>query len=605
MTRSAAAVSAAGDITLVTPTQFLDTRTGGAVGSTLDPGEQVPLPAGMDLEVTAFAATSPGELFTGPCTGPDMTSAVVLFEVGKAQSNLLRVPVSGAPQCLVSSQPVAVHADQVANETGGATGSSFVSTAATLVYDALLSPGVGHPVSVATGAPSGLVGVSLDLRTDPHAPASAFVFGPCNGLTAISLTPGEPAAALAPVDGTGAVCVRLVGTASVHLRMTVTGYIVSGGAHGVLAIPTVRFVKTPVPAPGLEAVTPTRLFDTRDANAPVASGGTYRLDLASRVPTGATAVTMNVTATQADGPGYLTVYPCSDAQPTASNVNYTTGQTVPNLVTVGLGLDDTVCFFAATRTHVFADLAGFFVLGAGDGLVPTAPTRLFDTRKLSGPVASGQAFTMDLTPFVAADATAITMNVTATRATGPGYLTVYSCDAPRPTVSNLNYGSSETVPNLVTVKVGPDHKVCFFALTATDVIADLNGYYTPAAPAGFLDNTPQRLFDTRDAGETRLAAGSMKVFNLGPGITAATMNVTAVAPSGPGYVTVYPCEQGRPEASNINYVAGQVVPNLVTVQVGPSGQVCFYSVAATDLLADLAGVFTAQPVMIWVPTIVT
>ena len=70
--------------------------------------------------------------------------------------------------------------------------------------------------------------------------------------------------------------------------------------------------------------------------------------------------------------------------------------------------------------------------------------------------------------------------------------------------------------------------------------------------------------------------------------------VPSPPPAIDGYVTVYPCEQGRPEASNINYVAGQVVPNLVTVQVDPSGQVCFYTLAATDLLADLAGVFTDQ-----------
>ena len=47
------------------------------------------------------------------------------------------------------------------------------------------------------------------------------------------------------------------------------------------------------------------------------------------------------------------------------------------------------------------------------------------------------------------------------------------------------------------------------------------------------------------------------------GATAAVVNVTAVAPRAPGYATVFPCAAGRPEASNLNYGAGEVVPNLV------------------------------------------
>jgi hypothetical protein len=43
------------------------------------------------------------------------------------------------------------------------------------------------------------------------------------------------------------------------------------------------------------------------------------------------AVSLNVTVTDPVGPGFVTVYPCGE-RPLASNVNFTSGQTVPNAV---------------------------------------------------------------------------------------------------------------------------------------------------------------------------------------------------------------------------------------------------------------------------------
>jgi hypothetical protein len=74
---------------------------------------------------------------------------------------------------------------------------------------------------------------------------------------------------------------------------------------------------------------------------------------------------------------------------------------------------------------------------------------------------------------------------------------------------------------------------------------------------------------------------------------AVSMNVTAVGPGEGGFITVYPCGQLRPEASNLNYVSGSVVANLVTVRPGVGGKVCIYSSATSGLLADVAGYFAA------------
>ena len=80
------------------------------------------------------------------------------------------------------------------------------------------------------------------------------------------------------------------------------------------------------------------------------------------------------------------------------------------------------------------------------------------------------------------------------------------------------------------------------------------------------------------------------------GIGAVAMNVTVVDGENPtaggGYVTVYPCGT-RPEASNLNFSAGQTIPNSVLAPVSASGTVCFYVYGTAHLLADASGYFSS------------
>ena len=52
-----------------------------------------------------------------------------------------------------------------------------------------------------------------------------------------------------------------------------------------------------------------------------------------------------------------------------------------------------------------------------------------------------------------------------------------------------------------------------------------------------------------------------------------------------------PCDRPRPDASNLNFVTGQTVPNSVIAPVSANGEVCFYVYGTTHLLADVSGVF--------------
>ena len=76
--------------------------------------------------------------------------------------------------------------------------------------------------------------------------------------------------------------------------------------------------------------------------------------------------------------------------------------------------------------------------------------------------------------------------------------------------------------------------------------------------------------------------------------SAVALNVTAVTPSASGFITVWPCGVARPNASNLNFVAGDVVPNGVVAPIGSNGSVCFYSSQATDLIVDVAGWFEGE-----------
>ena len=108
------------------------------------------------------------------------------------------------------------------------------------------------------------------------------------------------------------------------------------------------------------------------------------VDLTDYLTPFSTAVTMNVTATGAQDAGFLTVWPCDEDQPNASNLNFDRGVDVPNLVTVRLSAAGTVCINGSAATHVIGDVAGTYEFGDGVGSTPMTPTRILDTRRSFG-----------------------------------------------------------------------------------------------------------------------------------------------------------------------------------------------------------------------------
>ena len=171
---------------------------------------------------------------------------------------------------------------------------------------------------------------------------------------------------------------------------------------------------------------------------------------------------------------------------------------------------------------------------------------------------------------------------------------MHPCDVAAPLVSNLNYLTGQTRPNLVTVRVPSDGRVCFLTSARTHLVVDLAGGYTSSSDVGFLTGEqPFRVFDTRDGGGAPLQAASDYDFDLGTdSLRAVAWNLTATQPAAPGFVTIYPCGIPRPTTSNVNYsVPGETVANFSIIQPDQAGIVCIWSLAATHLIADEAGYY--------------
>ncbi|MFJ1569815.1 hypothetical protein ACIOG8_37330, partial [Streptomyces erythrochromogenes] len=240
-------------------------------------------------------------------------------------------------------------------------------------------------------------------------------------------------------------------------------------------------------------VTPTRLMDTRSGlgvpKAKVGQGGTVTLQVAGTagIPaSGVTAVVLNVTATDPTTASHVSVYPDGTPRSSASNLNFTAGQTIPNLVIVPVVNGKVGFYNNAGSVDLIADVAGYYTTdGSGSTYKPVTPTRLMDTRGGLGvpkaKVGQGGIVTLQVAGSAgipASGVTAVVLNVTATDPTTDSYVSVYPDGTTRTSASNLNFTTGQTIPNLVIVPV-VNGKVSFYNNAGSvNLIADVAGYYT-------------------------------------------------------------------------------------------------------------------------------
>ena len=356
-------------------------------------------------------------------------------------------------------------------------------------------------------------------------------------------------------------------------------------------------------------VSPTRVLDTRNSS-PVGADSSVSFQVAgvNGMPAKIAAVVFNLTVTQPRAVGYITAYASGTSRPNASNLNFSARQTVPNLVTVPVGSNGKVALFnrSSGSSHLIADVTGYYVTGTpatAGAFRSLSPSRLLDTRSSGGVGAdSAVSFRVAGVNGIPASVAAVVFNLTVTEPRSFGFVTAYASGKSRPNASNLNFSAGQTVPNSVTVPVGSDGKVTLFNRSSgtSQLIADVAGYYlpgTPTATGAFKALGPTRVLDTRNTSPVGAdAAVSFRVAGANgvpSGALGAVFNLTVTSPQSFGFITAYPSGTARPNASNLNFSAGQSVPNLVSAPLGSDGRIALFNRSAgkAHLVADLAGYF--------------
>ncbi|MCB0993737.1 MAG: fibronectin type III domain-containing protein [Acidimicrobiales bacterium] len=491
------------------------------------------------------------------------------------------------------------------------------ATPAALVVQA--SPGVAAPDDVVSVTASGFDGdATYDVAFD-GATVSTGQDTPANGTIVDSVT-------IPTATAPGVYDIELRGTSAD------TGFPRTAKAS-VLVVTTDAGKFVPV--------TPERIWDSRNATAEqqaapgpkgfIAAEQTVNVAIGGQgaVPGTATAVVLNLTATQSASGGFITAWPTGETQPGVSSLNLTSAdQTRPNLVVVPLGTGGQVSFFAKNGAHLVADVFGYFepavngsdLTNADGRFVPLSPTRLWDSRQFAdtdplGTLAADESATLQVTGaggIPASGVSAVALTVTGANAPANGFITVYPTGASRPVAANLNLQAGVTAPNMVIVPVGTGGQVDFYSLNGADLIVDVTGYFTGAgaldsASGYFYPVTPERLWDSRevatpptghlDAGDTvtvDLAARTV-TSAIPASASAVSVNLAGVKADSAGFGTVYPAGQGRPVAASFLLGATNDTRSIAAIPtVAVTQNVHVYSHGGADVVIDANGYFISS-----------
>lgn len=373
--------------TAVVPARILDTRSGvGAPAAIVGSGATIDLqvtgrggvPAtgvsAVVLNTTVVDPTSAGYLTAWPSGEARPLASSLNFVTGQTVPNLVVIKVGAGGRISLYNSGAAAH--YVADVTGwygasgAADGSRYHALPPARVLDTRSGDGAvagkiasGGTLSLQVtgrgGVPAtGVSAVVLNVAvTEPAAVGylTAWPSGDARPLaSSLNFTAGQTVANLVTVKvGPDGKVTFYDGGGALHLVADVSGWFgTSGETTGARYHP----------------VTPARVLDTRVGlgalQLPLLNLGVLNLQLAGQggVPaTGVSAVVMNLTVVDPLSLGYLTAWPAGAPQPLASNLNFATRQTVPNLVVAKLGTGGKVSIYnGGGNANLVADVNGWY-----------------------------------------------------------------------------------------------------------------------------------------------------------------------------------------------------------------------------------------------------
>ncbi|MCC8245503.1 RCC1-like domain-containing protein [Saccharothrix luteola] len=374
---------------------------------------------------------------------------------------------------LLLAGPPASAAPPPAEVQAGETGSTFTALSTVRVLD---TRDAGKPlgaagtvtVDLAARVPATTTAVVLNVTgVTPTTPTYVTVF-PSGGArpvaSSLNLTPGDVRPNQVTVTLSADRKVDLYNNSgTVHLVADLAGYYSTGAGAKFTALAA------------------NRVLDTRQDTS-VGPGVARAVDLSAWIPASATAVTFNLTATNATADTYVTAWPAGTPRPTASNLNVPPGDTRPNLVTVAVGANRAVSLYNNAGTiDLIADLTGFHTPDYGALFLPMSPTRVLDTRDgtggRTGAVGARQVVDLGLTTKASITATAVVLNITGVDATAATYVSAYA-RGQHSNASNLNLSPGQTVPNAAVVGLGSTRDIQLYNNDGSvHLVADMAGAF--------------------------------------------------------------------------------------------------------------------------------
>jgi hypothetical protein len=221
---------------------------------------------------------------------------------------------------------------------------------------------------------------------------------------------------------------------------------------------------------------------------------------------------------------------------------------------------------------------------------------------------------------IPAKAIAVTGNLTVTNQGSSGYLSLTPNNpGGTPTTSTLNFPRGDNRANAVTISLSGTGTLWVTYVgalgTAADMVFDVTGYFVAdSSGSTYVSLTPNRLADSRGGTRLGLSASlhsgvpawftvvdrnpSDSTQNVPSNATAVTGNLTVTNQSSRGYLALTPTSpSGTPTTSTLNFPAGDIRANAVTVPLG-GGRLWVTFVgtsgATADVIFDVTGYFVGD-----------
>jgi hypothetical protein len=375
----------------LTPIRIMDTRSASKIGPVtgpLTPGQVAVLPiagttpaklpatgiTAVSIAVTVNSATDAGYLTLYPDGTARPRTSNLDFPATTLFSNNAIVPVGTDGSIDIYNYTSGT--DQVTVDLTGYFTSNLTAAGAS-TYTPLAGPARILDTRNGTGAPkaqiagdgtlkltiagnttggasipaTGVTAVAINLTAVPPSGDGGQLIGYPDGATRPAVTMGvyysgaaRDNAMIIPVGSDGKIDIYNSSSTPTDLTGDVSGYFTAGtGGQYFHPIDTIR------------------IFDSRNGD-PLAANGSVTISAPASIGTTDTTLVLSFTAAAGTANGVLQAYPSSAAEPSASIVNYTTGQTVNNLdlVNTATGNAFTLTNQSSGTLAYLVDISGYF-----------------------------------------------------------------------------------------------------------------------------------------------------------------------------------------------------------------------------------------------------